>query len=389
MNPELFQQAQSSVAEQMLGDEVLSSHSKGKKLMALAEASFRKVGAAIGLGVVLASATPMAAHAQSWNSWNPQAATVSVQDVQQQRAQAEMQRRQQEAAARNQANVDAQTTRILADVAGGIARQTAFGQGMNYNQAGSAEQLARVAVNVVNGRDGQNTAQRVGIGALIGSTLVGLTQKNNKHAGRDAAIAGGLGAAAGYAWDKFANGRQEAEQAQQQQILMQQQRAQAQGQNVQRQLVVHDPASMGLPQLVVEVASSRRMGIVQPGNRPLPQSHAEIERDPLLNNMVSALALATHHLALRNQAQQNVANARLNVNANQIEVGQASKVFAEKERDLRDAVGLAIEHMNNAAAKGGYDTRVAITALGQIGGNNYTPDAQTAYRVNTNTGYRP
>lgn len=389
MNPELFQQAQSSVAEQMLGDEVLSAHSKGKKLLALAGASFRKVGAAVGLGVVLASAAPMAAHAQTWSSWNPQAVTVSVQDAQQARAQAENLRRQQEAEARNKAQVDAQTTRVLADVAGGIARQTAFSQGMNYNQAASAEQLARVGVNVVNGRDGQNTAQRVGIGALVATTLTGLTQKNTKNAGRNAAIAGGIGAAAGYAWDMVANSNKAAEEAQQQQqILAQQQRAQPQ-QNVQRQLVVHDPAAMGMPQLVVEVAASRRMGIVEPGNRPLPQSHAEIERDPLLNNMVSALALATHHLTLRNQAQQNVANARLNVNTNQIEIGQAAKVFAEKERDLREAVGLAIEHMNNAAAKGGYDTRVAITALGQIAGNNYTPDAQTAYRVNTSTGYRP
>lgn len=404
MNPDLFRQAQAEVAESVLqGD--LAPHAKGRKLAALASAGVKGMVmpavAAVGL-LIGAGASTDANAQQSWSSWNPGAATVSQQEIEYQRAQEQMRRRQLEMQQREaqqreyqQRQADQQSTRVMADVVSNVLGQVAFGQGGNYNQARQAEQLGRTGVNVALGQDGKTTTQRLAIGATVGAAVSGLSNKNPKQTGTRVAVGAALGAAGGYVWDQVASRQTQQTQYQQGPSHVVSTPAGAYGggsiasAGQQRQLVVYDAASLGLPAVMVEVARQSNMGVVAPGSRPVPlHDQAEIRRDPHLDNTFRSLSILTDKLGDRGAIVMHLDNLR-SQGGNQMEIGKYSQMLVTADQNVRRQIKTSMDMINKAAAVGGYDTRPILEMTGNVVAKGYIPDSSISFRPNTQYGQAP
>lgn len=364
MNADLFRQAQAAIAQQVSDDEVLSSHARMGKLRALMEAPMARVvgSAVVGLTTALGVAAPASAQP-----------------------------------------MDPSAARVLGQQVGMGAQAVGVATGLDGTTASAAGRLAQTGVEVGTGLNGNNTAQRVSIGAAAGG-VAGAVVGGREHRYAGAALGGVAGALGGLLWDKMAGGAPQQPQAYpaaqrpplpQPGYIPPQQPGYAHPPVVAPrapQVAVYDPASLNMHPVIVDVArANNQMGIVAPGTRPIPQSPQDISKDLLLANMFSSIATLSASMGERAGAHQRLAAARQYGEANPAAVGGAASDMARAEQLMRVNLGMTLQRVNDAAARGGYDTRPVLDGLHNMLTNSYVPDAAQTYRVNTRTpaGYRP
>lgn len=452
MNTELFKQAQAKIAINIATNETLEVHVKLGKVAALVAATgaFKKslapvlAGAGIAvLAATITAAAPGAAHAQNWGGYG----APSYSPSQQQQAILEMQQRAQRQAedeARHKREVESQTANVLGDVVANIAGQVAYGAGGNYNQSNSVRDLSKLTVNVAYGKTGSNTAERLGIGAMAGSVLAGMLGNKNQNAGIRAAVGAAVGAGAGYAWDKVAESRRAAPvsesapvyapasvsrapqyQPQAQPQYQQQNQPFIAAGSIENQSsgllhftrvdsipsvrganqmapgttrgkdaitsgkVVYEPASMGLPAVMVEVARSRGIGIVAPGTREVVMTPETVRADPLLDGAFTSMAAATDSLARRTALLQLASGMRNGSSVNQLDVGSINQQVVQADAAVRQNIGNMLNAINNASAVGGYNTRHMMDLASEVVSKGYLPDGGVQYRPNTKYSMAP
>lgn len=174
--------------------------------------------------------------------------------------------------------------------------QDAAGQAIgNYTRSGAggheARQLADNAVRALTGQPMRQGAQ-VAVPAVAASLLARLVDPKAKNA--TYALAGAVGASAGYAYDQAS--RPSGPQAQ----------------FINRQVAgaaFFSPRDLGMPQKFTEVSKRSRMGMVAPGPRPWDLR----DGSPTSNQMVRALDNLERSLDAHMQSQQILNEARLSM----------------------------------------------------------------------------
>lgn len=398
MKFDLVQQAQRAVAEQVQDDPVLSAHANGNKLVRFIQGGLQRNVAPLAVAATLSlMGMSGGAQAQEWSSWNQGAATVTQAQIQQQQAVEQMRQRVAQQAQQQQQQQQAQEAKskqamngMLENVGAALARDFAFKSGKNWNQGTAAGDLAKFAAQAATGQLGTSAGETAAHGAWAGTAIGAVS-------GKSGAAGAAIGGLLGYGVGKIIN-RTPEQPPQQVQTIQVAENYDNSGQVVgrsapasggaaaTRKLVIWDAASMGLPDVMVQAARERGMGIVAPGTRPLPSSMEQMRSDPsgqFVDKAVSAMALFTKNMMDRTTLMNQLDQARLSGNPNQVEIGQTAQQIARVDQVVRTNLGVAIEHINNASALGGYDTSKLISMAATAASQNYRPDANVVYRSNT------
>lgn len=436
MNPSIFQQAQAAVASNISANETLTKHSRSSKLQALIEKGSAIAGPAIAaVGIMLGTAAIGGNDVSAQNYYGNQDPVAA------QRAHAEMLERQARDARNEAQRLEQQqryqsqnSQRIYADLAANISGQVAGANG-SYTQANAAQNAARNAVNMY-GNNNASVADRAAMGSNIGANLANMATGQNGYGNPAARSVGSIaGALAGAAWGMFDGQRQQSELQERQAMAMQaerasamarqaQQQAQQQAQRqaqyqqnnrnvsyqqpqaqpgeivwrkvtpgsgayqpagVQRQITTVDPASLGLPAVVVQVVHQTGTAIVAPGQRAM---QPEVGRDPLAKNVFDSIQKMADRMADRASTVMLMDSMR-NDGASPTEVGRYSQRLVEQDVATRQSIKESIDATNRAAVQGNFNTQPVLEMIGTIIKTAYIPDSTINYRANNRSGLAP